>query len=61
MTAANEHRWKQDGHDKIGNPIEACHCGVRKIENCATFWQRAKGSKWRDEEDEPIPACVGAS
>jgi hypothetical protein len=53
-----EHKWRPDGNDKIGNAIEACGaCGIRKIENCSTFWQRKKGARWIDEEDEEIPAC----
>lgn len=57
------HIWRQDGHDRIGNAIEACNnsgCTVRKIENCSTFWQKAKRGKWRDEENEAIPACMGS-
>jgi hypothetical protein len=56
------HRWEADGHDNIGNVIERCaarSCTVRKIENCSTFWQRAKGGHWRDEENEEIPPCTG--
>jgi hypothetical protein len=56
----SEHRWAMDGHDTIGNAIDRCvECGVRKIENCSTFWQVAKGRRWTDEENAEIPPCTG--
>lgn len=59
-TEQRQHEWTPDGHDRIGNMIERCSrhgCTVRKIENCSTFWQKAKRGHWNDEETTPIPAC----
>lgn len=58
-----QHKWQTEESDGVGNPIQRCTngvCTIRKVENCSTFWQRAKGGHWRDTENEEIPACAGA-
>jgi hypothetical protein len=62
MTTAEQHSWTEDEGDGVGNAILKCQrgtCTVRKVENCSTFWQRAKGGHWRDTENEEIPPCTG--
>jgi hypothetical protein len=58
MATEKQHDWAPGGRDKIGNAIERCAaCGIRKIENCSTFWQRAPGARWVDAEDVDMPEC----
>lgn len=58
-----EHDWGA----KDADGVEACirgGCTVRRVMNCATYWQRKKGGHWRNVVSthglpEPIPACRG--